>query len=96
MDPRLWSAKGAFTISTAWTSTTPFKGQSTSYVSSAAINQGAGVTRAIYSGGGGSLAVIMYDGSTGIFPGMPAGGKIEVRAIALSSLNGATSLVGLY
>lgn len=92
-EPLLYSAEGAFTISTALTSTSPFR-ESTAVVAGSSIV--ASVTRAIYSGGGGSLAVIMFDGSTGIFPAVPAGSIMEVRAIALSSSNAATSLVGMY
>lgn len=94
METLVYPAIGAFTISTTWTSTTPFKTQSTSYVSAAAAAMGA--TRSVYVGGAGNLVLIMLDGSTGTFPNVPAGVTISARAIALSSLNAATSLTGLY
>lgn len=94
-EPLLYSAEGAFTISTTWTSTAPFKEQTAAFISAAVMALNA-VTRSVYSGGGGTLAMIMRDGSTMSLPTFPAGGTIDIRAIALSSSNTATGLVGFY
>lgn len=96
MERLLYPAQGAFTISTTWTSTGPFKTQTAAFASATILNDGGAVTREIYVGGGGTLGVIMFDGSTGLFPSVPGGTQFPVRAIALSSQNTATSLVGLY
>lgn len=96
MDNLNWPAKGSFQISTAWTSTTPFKGQTASFISSDVAQKQGSVTRAVYIGGAGNLKVIMVDGSTGLFSNVVAGSQLPIRAIALSSGNTATSLTGVY
>lgn len=78
----MYPAKGAFSATTTvyTSSTIPF----------------AKATREIYVGVTGDLRVIMFDGSTGLFPAVPVGSHLRIRAIALSSLNGAGSITGLY
>ena len=78
----MYPGKGSFQISTGTytSSTIPFPKP----------------TREIYSGLGGDLRVIMIDGTTGYFQGLPAGGARPIRAIALSSLNLAGYLQGVY
>jgi hypothetical protein len=78
----VYPGRGAFSISTGTytSSTVPF----------------AKATRSIYVGVTGDLKVIMYDGSTGLFPAAPVGLVLPIRAIALSSGNGAGSLTGIY
>lgn len=82
-----YPAKGAFTISTLWVTTAQLF----------TVSSNAGkVARSIYVGGAGTLGLRMLDGSTGIFPGALAGMTYPFRAIGLSTLNTATSLVGVY
>lgn len=86
----IYPASGAFTISTGvYTSTTvPF-------LDSTAGGGAAVISRAIYVGVTGDLRVVMYDGSTGLFPATPAGFRHDIRAIALSSANTAGGLTGM-
>ena len=54
------------------------------------------VTRALYVGGGGSVAVVMASGETVFFADMQAGAVYPIRAIRiLTTGTTATSLVGL-
>ena len=54
------------------------------------------VTRALYVGGAGNVAVLMADGSTATFVGVPAGSVLPIRVQRVNSTNTtATSMVGL-
>lgn len=55
------------------------------------------VTRAIYVGGAGNLAVLTQGGQTVTFSNLPAGSMIPIRARRVMATNTtATLLIGLY
>jgi nitrogen fixation protein len=54
-------------------------------------------TRAVYVGGAGDLAVVMFNGDEVTFPAVPAGTVLPVRAKKVKATGTtATSLVGMY
>jgi hypothetical protein len=55
------------------------------------------VTRAVYVGGAGNLAVVMYAGETVTFTGVPAGSLLPIRVKqVLSSSTTATTILALW
>ena len=55
------------------------------------------VSRALYIGGAGNVAVQMKDGSTGIFANVPGGMMLPVRAVrVLATGTSATNIVALF
>lgn len=55
------------------------------------------VSRALYIGSGGNVAVIMVDGSTGNFASVPTGAILPVRVSRVTNANTtASSILSLY
>jgi hypothetical protein len=56
------------------------------------------VTRGIYIGGAGDLAVVMENGGTTVitFKDVPAGTLLPIRAKRVTTASAATHIVGLY
>ncbi len=54
------------------------------------------ITRAVYVGSGGDLAVVMQSGEAVTFIGVPTGSLIPIRIQAVSDDSSADDLVGLY